>query len=123
MTPTKDRDIVRRCIFRPYGKNLGPVFRLTIWDTHKTTDNGKCCLGYQLKMDKEILFEGEDLGNSPLHAVDSDATVSSLMGFLTLHPGDTDKEYFDKYTPAQLDYCSEHAEFLSCEVMNRFGEH
>jgi hypothetical protein len=57
-----------------------------------------------------------------MHADDSDATIASLMTFLTLRPGDTDAEYFESYTPAQLDYCSHHAEALNCEVMHRFGE-
>lgn len=46
-----------------------------------------------------------------------------LLGFLTLRPGDTDREYFDKYTPAQLEYANQHAETLPCECYARFGDH
>lgn len=69
-----------------------------------------------------LLFEGEDFGCSPMHAIDSDECVAAIMSFLTLRPGDTDREYFEDYTEAQLDYCSQHAEALASEVLNRFGE-
>ena len=69
-----------------------------------------------------VLFEGEDFGCSPMHAIDSDETLAGIMGFLTLRPGDTDPEYFEGYTEAQLDYCSQHAEALACEVSRRFGD-
>ncbi len=84
-----------------------------------------CNGGYATKWGKPIttvLFEGEDFGCSPMHGIDSDATVAAIMAFLTLRPGDTDPEYFADYTPEQLAYCSEHAETLSCEVDCRFGE-
>jgi hypothetical protein len=54
--------------------------------------------------------------------IDSDHAVASLMGFLTLQPGDTDQEYFDKYTEVQKTYCQQHAEYLGYEVMARFPE-
>jgi hypothetical protein len=48
--------------------------------------------------------------------------VRALMGFLTLRPGDTDDEYFDRYTPDQLAFADEHGEFLGLEVEMRFGD-
>lgn len=125
-----------RCIrFRPYLKGKGPVFRLTTWDTGRTGYGGKSLVGYRLSIGEAkdqnvlgnpavwtVLFEGEDFGCSPLHCIDSNETIAGIMGFLTLRPGDTDAEYFADYTEAQLAYCSEHAEALSCEVDRRFGE-
>lgn len=133
------KDIIRRVRFTPYALGLGPTFNLTVWDTHRTDNRGQSVLGYRLIMRDArlpghtgratpnneaacLLFEGEDFAGSPCHADDSDATVRALMGFLTLRPGDTDAEYFERYTPAQLDYCSAHAEALDCEVTARFGE-
>jgi hypothetical protein len=126
------RDIILRCVFRPYAKGMGPVFTLTMWDTGRAGYGGKWLLGYRLTMTERfnaefeparvrtVLFEGEDFGCSPLHAIDSDATVEGIMAFLTLRPGDTDADYFANYTPAQRDYCALHAEALSCEVQRRF---
>ena len=119
------KERIRTCIFKPYSKGAGPVFRLDLYDTGKVAgkvDGSHNILAYTLKMDSTVLFERSDFGSSPLHAVDADETVKSLMGFLTLRPGDTDKEYFEKYTPAQVEYCEQHAESLSCAVFDRFGE-
>ena len=128
MTPLTDKDIIRRCLFRPYANGHGPLFTLVGWDCHTTRLNGpQWQLGYRLAMKENgkepvVLFQGEDYGYSPLHATDSDACIAGIMNFLTLRPGDTDREYFDEYTQEQLDYCCHHAEALSCEVMTQFGE-
>ena len=139
MTAT-GKDILRRVRFSPYRKGMGPTFALTTWDTGRSGYGGKWIVGYRLEMREHYntiggrilkkwrstppvtLFEGEDCGCSPLHSIDSDETVAGIMSFLTCRPGDTDAEYFADYTPAQLDYCSQHAESLACEVSNRFPE-
>jgi hypothetical protein len=38
---------------------------------------------------------------SLLHGADADATVTGVLAFLSLQPGDTDSEYFEGYTPEQ----------------------
>lgn len=137
MTAT-DRDILRIDILTPYRRGMGPTFRITTWDTHRTNNLGKCILGYELAMTSDhshhqsqhpmddvfdaILFTGEDFGCSPLHCTDSDNAVATLMGYLALRPGNTDAEYFANYTAEQLAYCDEHAETLSCYIANRFGD-
>lgn len=118
-------ELIRVCIFRPYRKGHGPSFTLQVYDTFRTDHYGKSVLGYQLRQSDQngrTLFTGEDFACSPMHAIDSDDCIASLMGFLTLRPGDTDQEYFDSYTAAQLEYTSNHAESLGCEVTARFGE-
>jgi len=83
------------------------------------TDNRGCeTVAYRLQRnltDKPI-FLGADFHGSPLHATDSDESVVALMGFLTLRPGDTDSEYFESYTPEQLEWAETEAEELSCAV-------
>ena len=120
------RDKIRTVHFRPYRKGMGPSFTLTVFDTGQTIMQGKARLAYTLAMSENrhrtIIFEGDDFGCSPMHAIDSDAAVSGLMGFLTLRPGDTDAEYFEHYTEAQRRYCDQYAETLACEVMTRFEE-
>lgn len=54
--------------------------------------------------DGETLFSGEDLGASPLHAPESLESAKALLSFLTLKPGDTDEEYFEAYTPRQMEF-------------------
>jgi hypothetical protein len=119
---------VRTCIFKPYFDPAMPRFRLKVWDTGLTDYSGKYLhkvykLAYELSMHqgrKTVLFKG--FCASPLHTINSDATMLSIMDLLTLRPGDTDKEYFAKYTPEQLEFCARHAEALSYEVWVRFGE-
>lgn len=131
LLPIDPERIIRRCRFAPYitiapsGQEM-PTFHLTIWDTYRTDRLGKSILGYRLtsylKGKHTLLFQDTDFACSPCVAIDSDNCIASLMGFLTLRPGDTDKEYFANYTPEQLEYCQQHAESLACEVMSRFGE-
>ena len=116
---------VRTCIFKPYFDPAMPRFRLIVWDTGLTDRYGKHRLAYEFSMHqgrKTVLFKGHNLYASPLHAIDSDATMRSIMSFLTLRPGDTDKEFFADYTPEQLAFCARHAEQLSFEVWARFGD-
>jgi hypothetical protein len=119
------KEIVRRVYFRPYRKGAGPVFTLILWDTGRY-DRGKFVVGYRLIQASYrgdpggVIFEGEDFATP--NSIDGDDTVRGLMGFLTLQPGDTDKEYFDSYTPEQLSFAATHAEALSSEVYSRFGE-
>ena len=121
-----ERDTLRRVILRPYRPGL-PHFSLHMWATTRRDHRGQTVIGYELRQHTPgakpvTIFTGEDFCGSPMNADDSDATVASLLGFLTLRPGDTDPEYFERYTPAQLDFCAQHAEALSLEALTRFGE-
>lgn len=129
--PLTEESKLRTVRFQPYRKGMGPTFTLTTWDTGRTGYGGKYLVGYRLTMHNRfpaghrmhpwVVFEGEDFGCSPMHAIDSDETLAGIMSFLTLRPGDTDREYFEDYTEAQLDYCSQHAEALANEVWYRFN--
>jgi len=95
-------------------------YRLRLYDTGTTTDGTHQRLAYDFTAPGETvpLFEGSDFGASPIHAIDSDETIRSLLCFLTLRPGDTDREYFDDYTMAQLDFTRTDAERLSLYAMD-----
>ena len=54
----------------------------------------------------EILFEGNDFGCPSQIKPESKESAIQLLGFLTLKPGDTDSDYFDNYTEAQLNFCN-----------------
>ena len=118
----------RRVIFRPYWRSKGPAFTLTLWDAEETTRDGHRRMAYRLTKSgapgkgAEVIFEGDDFHLSPLHAVDSDAAVRAIMGFLTLKPGDTDAERFEGYSPRQEAFATHHAEAVALEVAARFGE-
>lgn len=64
-------------------------------------------LQYYLFFGKDnLLFEGKDFGPSPLYGYDSLENIVHCLQWLTLKPGDVDKEYFKDYTPAQLEFCN-----------------
>jgi len=73
---------------------------------------GRVRLAYEFRDRDEVIFAGNDFYPSPLHSYDGDAAVAALLGFLSLRPGDTDREYFDRYTHRQLAWAYARAETL-----------
>jgi hypothetical protein len=128
MRAHSDPNFLRRVIFTPYLRGKGPRFVLDTWDGGGYYRGGpQHRIRYALTertpgAKPAVLFEGADFGCSPLDSIDGDGCIRALMGFLTLKKGDTDADYFEKYTERQLQFTREHAEALSCEVAVRFGE-
>ena len=89
-------------------------FCIDWWDTTKQC-GGKSIIAYRF-VDEEFssdpVFFGVDFCCSPLHTIDSDETVKSLLTFLSLQKGDTDSEYFEGYTETQIQWRDMHAETL-----------
>ena len=65
---------------------------------------GRSYYSYVMLVDGEVMFSGNDFSPSPMLCPDSLESILQLLGFLTLKPGDTDNEYFMKYTLPQLDF-------------------
>jgi len=94
-------------------------FILRTWETNKHANTGQELLAYEfVSPTGEILFTGSDFGCSPMHAIDSNDALRALLSFLTLRPGDTDPEYFEAYTEAQIAFCDQHAENLSLYTLD-----
>lgn len=92
-------------------------FRLELYDIDQPSPRrSQHFLAYEFFDGKKLIFAGDDYGCSPLHCIDSDECVAGLLSFLSLKPGDTDREYFDSYTPAQMEWCERRAEELSMIV-------
>lgn len=91
---------------------------LRTWDAYSRCNTGQRKIGYEFKSSAgEVIFRGEDIGVASSDAIDSDAATWGAVGWFTLKPGDTDSEFFDDYTPAQLEWCeSSEAEELSLFV-------
>jgi hypothetical protein len=93
---------------------LDKGYTLRTWDTNRTDSHGKSLLGYELSDGGgQVIFGGEDFRCSPVVALDSDDCLRSLLGFLTLRPGDTDADYFADYTADQMAFAESDAESLS----------
>jgi hypothetical protein len=93
-------------------------FLLKLYDLQRPRRGGpQHALAYKFYDNGRLIFKGEDYGWFPLHAIDSIKCVCGLLSFLSLRPGDTDRDYFDDYTPEQLAWCqSGRAEALSLYV-------
>lgn len=114
---------IRRVIFTPYCKGMGPRFELVIYATPNTDWRGQTKLAYTLRaFGGDYIFAAADFAGSPMHADDSDSTVASLMSFLTTREGDTDATYFDDYTELQTAFRDEHADNVHSEVWARFRQ-
>lgn len=97
----------------PNPLNSGGNYRLNMREAGMR--GTKTVLAYKLytPFSRKPMFEDAGFGCSPLHAIDSEDAAKSLLGFLTLRPGDTDREYFDSYTPQQLTWAQSHG----CEAL------
>lgn len=100
-------------------------YRLVLWDTYNRDGGafGRYYLGYALYHRGEVVFEGESYSPSPMDSIDGDESVRGLLGFLSCQPGDTDDEYFESYTEAQLDFVRAHGEALSLASMEADDDH
>ncbi len=98
-------------------------YTLNVYPLNKTDHLGKEMMGYEfLNKNGDILFAGEDFACSPMHSIDSDECLKGILGFLTLRPGDTDKEYFSEYTEEQMDFaCSTDAEIIASIVHDKYA--
>jgi hypothetical protein len=112
--PALDSDRVLRHV------RIANGYRLFLWDTYRTDRLGKSVLGFAFYAPEasEPLFCGEDFAVPSMRAIDSDESLRSLLGFLTLKPGDTDADYFASYTPEQMAFAQGDAEYIACDYCN-----
>jgi hypothetical protein len=91
----------------------GADYKLDLYDSGRVC-NGKSMLSYQFYHKEQLVFEGDDFGCSPMYCIDSDNAVAALLHFLSLKPGDTDREYFEDYTEQQLEFARDCGDDLYC---------
>jgi hypothetical protein len=78
-------------------------------------DYGKSKVAYWLeKAGEDVpIFEGSDLQVPYSDDPEGPRSAAALLGFLTLQRGDVEDEYFDDYTPRQLEFRDNEAEGVS----------
>lgn len=99
-----------------------PEFELELWDMRERYRVGSTPaqhrMAYRFKQSGKTIFVGDDYGCAPSDAVDSDAAVRGLLGFLSVQPGDTDEGYFASYTAEQLAFAERWGEELSLYALD-----
>ena len=85
---------------------------LSLYELTDSVGIGQNRIGYRMLWRSKVIFEGRDFDPSP-HPIDSRETVLAVMGFLCLRNGDTDKEYFSKYSELQTEW----SESSECECL------
>lgn len=80
-------------------------------------------LDVEVRQGSKIIFDKGSLycGVSSMHSIDGDAAKELVMSLVAMRPGDTDREYFDSYTPEQLDWATAHGELLSMIADDRYS--
>jgi hypothetical protein len=53
---------------------------------------------------------------------DSDKAKELVTSLVTIRPGDTDADYFEGYSPEQLEFCERYGEVLQMIAWERYGE-
>lgn len=107
----KNANFMRTFLWKGYKVSL------SLYELNEQKDHTRYRIGYRMLWKSKVIFEGRDFGPSPLHAIDSRETALSVMGFLCLRKGDTDKEYFEKYSELQTEWSeSPECECLGCDI-------
>ena len=104
------------CFLTRRFKANGHTYTLKMYETDSTD------IGYRLSRGKTVIFDGRHYRPGAATPHDSDQSVAGLMGFLTLRPGETDKEYFENYPTFQKGFALCEAEGLAMAVRDRYGD-
>ncbi|MFE3452476.1 hypothetical protein ACFXJ8_26495 [Nonomuraea sp. NPDC059194] len=94
--------------------------QLELWPAGRTED-GRIRWHYRLSRKNRTIFAASDITSgvgAVLTAAELISAARTVLSYLTLRPGDTDREYFDVYTRTQLDWRDEFAEDLSLYAMD-----
>jgi hypothetical protein len=74
---------------------------------------------YEMYDNGILIFSGSDFGSVCTNGRPEKEHAIGLMAFLSLKDGDTDPEYFAKYTPEQIAWRDARAEEVQC-IMSEF---
>jgi hypothetical protein len=81
---------------------------------------GRVRLTVEVRHGGEVIFPKGQL-TCALHAESDGIKAKELvMGLVAMKPGDTDRDYFADYTPAQLAWCEQYGEAIDLERMVRY---
>lgn len=76
---------------------------------------------YDIEQYDPVIFEGSDFAPAPSTLENADTILDDLLEWLTLSPGDTDREYFESYAPDQIAW-TQSAECMDIKIALYAGD-
>ncbi len=92
------------------------------WSHEMIRRDGKSHVVCQLRFGGRTIFDPDHFAIGMPGCVDDDSAKASVLGWMSVKPGDTDAEFFDDFTPEQLEFVEHYGEELSLVRELRFGE-
>jgi len=74
----------------------------------------------EVRQGGKVIFPRNALYCATPGCIDDDSAKELVMSLVAMRPGDTDRDYFDSYTPAQREWAERNGEELSCEREARY---
>jgi hypothetical protein len=81
-------------------------------------------LNVRVRQNGQTIFSTGDLwcGIPGQHTLDGKEAKACVLSLVSMKPGDTDREYFEHYTPEQLAWAEKYSDWLTTESLYRYGE-
>lgn len=97
---------------------------MTAWESPEYSSTGHTRLDCELRQNGKTIFpRGATYCGTPGHmTIDGDDAKELVASLFAMKPGDTDSEYFESYTPDQLEWAEQNGEELDLLKMDRYGE-
>lgn len=100
-----------------------PMIVIHAWDAnHTDPQTGHMRIDCELRQGGKVIFQrgATYCAVNRWTGTDSDAAKELVMALFAMKPGDTDPDYFDSYSPEQLEWAKRNGEHLSCEREVRY---
>lgn len=114
-----------------FGLNLrlsnGKTYYVPVYERNIRTHNGGVAYSFNVlertrKNHHNIIFTNMVGSFSPCHACDGDDAKRHVLSHLAMKPGDTDKEFFEDYSPEQLDFVNAYGEEITMLSWDRYSQ-
>lgn len=91
-------------------------------DNHTDPSTGHMRIDVEIKLAGEVIFARGDTycAVNRWTAIDSYSAKELVLSLASMKPGDTDAEYFAKYTPRQLEFANALGDEISLERARRY---
>lgn len=94
-----------------------------VFDNLPQRQDGKFPLDCEVRQGGRTIFPRGSfvIGLPPIHGTDSADAKRAVLSWLSVKPGDTDREFFESYTDDQIDFVIRNGEALSLEAERRYS--